>query len=210
MKRFMNKGFSFRKNQEGSLSVEAVFAFPMLLLAATATFTFFDVYKAQNASIRANYTISDMLSRETNSIGTTYLNGMYKVFRYIADTPEDGSWIRISQVQCIDDCVSDENRELELEWSHATSESIALTEADFAIYNQIIPLLAESDRLILVETSLHYTPPFARSLVSFSERELVTNVVTRPRFAPQLIWDDTGYDPDSGGDHDDGEDNGDV
>lgn len=207
---FFKKSLGFRSDQKGSLSVEAVFAFPMLLWAATATYTFFDAYKAQNASYRANYTISDMLSRETDAIDWNYLNGIYKVYRYMTFAPVDDSWIRVSVVQCLDDCEDGENRELEMEWSHGANGARSLTDVDFAFYNDLIPLLAQSDRLILVETSMNYKPPFASALVSFAERDLVSHVVTRPRFAPQLLWDDADYDPNSGGGHDDGEDNGDV
>lgn len=202
--------FKFRSDQKGSLSIEAVFAFPMLLWAATGLYTFFDIYKAQNATYRANYTISDMLSRETDSIGTPYMNGMYKVFRYMTHADAPNSWIRISQVQCVDDCADGEHRELEMEWSHGANGARSLTDADFTFYNELIPLLAESDRLILVETSLLYTAPFANSLISFPPRDLVSHVVTRPRFAPQLIWDDSGYTPDADDSHDDGGDDGNV
>ncbi|MGR3662482.1 MAG: TadE/TadG family type IV pilus assembly protein [Paracoccaceae bacterium] len=203
--RFINNFFKFRSDQKGSLSVEAIFAFPLLLWAATGTYTFFDAFKAQNASYRANYTISDMLSRETDSIGTNYMNGMEKVFRYMTHADEAGTWIRISQVQCMDNCADGEGRTLRMEWSHGSSGARSLTQADFDFYNAEIPLLAQADRLVLVETSMLYKPPFAQALVSFPERDLVSHVVTRPRFASQLIWDDTGYDPSGGGAHDDGE-----
>lgn len=209
IKRFFTKSIKFRSDQKGSLSIEAIFAFPMLLWAATATYTFFDAYKAQNATYRANYTISDMLSRETEAIGTPYMLGLAKVFRYMTHANPTDSWIRISQVQCVDDCTDGSARDLQMEWSHGTNGSRSLTDADFSHYNALIPLLAEADRLILVETSLLYKPPFANALVSFPERDLVSHVVTRPRFAPQLIWDDTGYDPGDGGLHDDGEESGD-
>lgn len=203
--RFFNKIFNFRSDQKGSLSIEAIFAFPLLLWAATATYTFFDAYKAQNASFRANYTISDMLSRETESIDTAYMNGLEKVFRYMTGADETGTWIRISQVQCIADCSDGEQRTLRLEWSHASSGASGLTSADFEFYNAEIPLLAQADRLVLVETSMLYKPPFAQSMVNFAERDLVSQVITRPRFASQIVWDDTGYDPSGGGSHDDGE-----
>jgi hypothetical protein len=210
IKGILKKFFKFRSDQKGSLSVEAVFAFPMLLWAATGTYTFFDVYKAQNASYRANYTISDMLSRETDSIGTAYMNGMIKVYRYMTKADVNNSWIRISQVQCLDDCDDGDARELEMEWSHGANGARDLTAADFAFYNNLIPLLAQSDRLVLVETSMLYSSPFSSSLVSFPDRDLVSHVVTRPRFAPQLIWDDTGYTPNPGEGHDDNLDSGDV
>ncbi len=197
----------FRSEQTGSMSVEAVFAFPMLLWAATGTFTFFDAYKAQNATYRANYTISDMLSRETNSVDYNYISGLFKVFRYMTMADQDGSWIRVSQLQCVSSCADEEARVLAFDWSRGVNGARNLTEADFGFYADKIPLLAQGDRLVLIETSLTYQPPFANALVSFPERELVSHVVTRPRFAPQILWDPA-YDPSDGGGHQDGsEDN---
>lgn len=205
MSKLFRKLFRFQSDQEGSLSVEAVFAFPMLLWAATGLYTFFDVYKAQSASYRANYTISDMLSRETNAIDVNYLNGMFKVFRYMTNADPSESWIRVSVVQCISECDDSEERELNMEWSKSVNGARSMTNDDFDFYNQYIPLLAQSDRLILVETSYDYQPPFSNALVSFGARDLVSHVVTRPRFAPQLVWDNTGYDTNDLGTHDDGE-----
>lgn len=203
--KFFRKTISFRKDQRGSVSVEAVFAFPMLLWAATALYTFFDIYKAQNATFRANYTISDMLSREKEAIDVNYLNGIYKVYRYMTRADPDNSWIRVSQIQCKNECDDLAFRELEMEWSKSVNGARSMTNDDFTFYNEHIPLLAQSDRLILVETSMLYQPPFSNALVSFPARNLVSQVVTRPRFSPQLIWDDTGYDSSGGGSHDDGE-----
>jgi len=193
----------FRSEQSGSMSVEAVFAFPMLLWAATATFTFFDAYKAQNATYRANYTISDMLSRETNAVNANYMNGLFKVFRFMTLADANDSWIRVSELQCVSNCTNEEERVLNFEWSHGVNGARNLTNADFDFYASKIPLLAQGDRLVLVETSMNYQPPFAKSLVSFPERDLVSHVVTRPRFAPQIIWDPN-YDPSDGGTHADG------
>jgi hypothetical protein len=193
----------FRSEQSGSLSVEAVFAFPMLLWAATGTYTFFDAYKAQNATYRANYTISDMLSRETNSIDYNYISGLYKVYRYMTNADAEDSWIRVSELVCVSDCADEANRVLAFDWSRGVNGARDLTDQDFAFYADKIPLLAQGDRLVLIETSLRYKPPFANALVSFPARDLVSHVVTRPRFAPQIVWDPS-YDPSDGGTHADG------
>lgn len=193
----------FKSGQRGSMSVEAVFAFPMLLWAATGTYTFFDAYKAQNATYRANYTISDMLSRETQAVDANYMTGLYKVYRFMTLADTEDSWIRISQLQCASNCTDEATRVLSFDWSHGVNGARNLTDVDFDFYQDKIPLLAQSDRLVLIETSLNYKPPFAKSLISFPERNLVSHVVTRPRFAPQIIWDPD-YDPSDGGGHEDG------
>ncbi len=178
----------FSRDEKGSLSIEAVFAFPMLFWAATATFTFFDAYKAQNTSYRANYTISDMLSRETDPVDQNYLDGLHKVFRYMTHSGPENTWIRVSVIRCTANCADQDNRQLEWVWSHSANGARSLTADDMTFYFDKIPLMAFGDRLIFVETSRQYSPPFANALVSFAERNLVSHVVTRPRFAPQLLW----------------------
>jgi len=180
---------AFCADQKGSLSVEAVFAFPMLFWAATAMFTFFDAYKVQNTSYRANYTISDMISRETEPLDQAYLDGLHKVFRYMTHTGSEDSWIRVSVVRCRSNCADENLRDLEWVWSRGVNGARSLTAADLAFYRDKIPLMAIGDPLVLVETSRHYNPPFASALVSFAERDLVSHVVTRPRFANQVCWE---------------------
>lgn len=189
MKKFVIDAIRFFKSdQKGSLSVEAVFAFPMLFWAATATFTFFDAYKVQNTSYRANYTISDMLSRETTAIDQPYIDGLHKVFRYMTHTGPETSWIRVSVVSCSDDCASEDDRVLNFKWSEAAAGARSLDANDLLFYRDQIPLMAKGSQLILVETSREYNPPFANALVSFAERDLVSHVVTRPRFAGNFCF----------------------
>ena len=193
---------TFRRDQSGTMTVEAAIAFPMLIWAATATYTFFDVYKAQNTTYRSNYTISDVLSRETSSLDYNYLLGMFKVYQFMTNADNE-SWIRVSQLQCVSNCTDEATRVLAFDWSRGVNGARDLTDNDFDFFKNKVPLLAQSDRLVLVETSMTYTPPFPRFLMDFGSREMVSHSVTRPRFAPQLIWDPA-YDPSDGGSHEDG------
>ena len=189
MFKVFRKKSRFANDEKGSLSIEAVFAFPMLFWAATALFTFFDAYKVQNASYRGNYTISDMISRETEPIDQTYVDGLHQVFRFMTHTGPETSWLRVSVVKCNSDCGDEAARDLEFVWSHSAGGARSLTAADLPFFADKIPLMAFGDPLILVETSRQYRPPFASALVSFAERNLVSHVVTRPRFANQVCWE---------------------
>ncbi len=198
------------RSQRGSLSVEMVLAVPMLFWAITAIYVFFDAYRAQYESFRANYTISDMLSRQTDAIDVNYLNGLDKVFRFMTGADRSGSWVRISVVRCTSDCTVEDDRILQWDWSHGSNGARDLTAADMPRLAQQIPLLAQGDRLIVVETAMHYEPLFAKALRSFPSRDVVSLVVTRPRFAPQLLWDDNVAPVNDGGAHDDLMPSGDV
>lgn len=133
------------------------------------------------------------------------MTGLYKVYRFMTLADAENSWIRISQLQCQSNCTDEATRVLSVDWSHRVNGARNLTDVDFDFYQDKIPLLAQSDRLVLIETSLNYKLPFAKSLISFPERNPVSHVVTRPRFAPQIIWDPN-YDPSDGGGHEDGSD----
>ena len=181
----------FRSETQGSMSVEAVLFLPLLLWAITATYTFFDVYKVQNNTYRANYTISDMLSRETGAINSAYTDGLYSVFQYMTEADPNNSWIRVSVINCVQDCGGDD-RVLQFDWSQGVNGALGRIDEDLPTMNDIIPLFSLGDRLILVETSSDYEPPFKSSLTNFSARTIKTNVATRPRFAPQLLWEGPG------------------
>jgi len=178
----------FRRDQKGSLSVEAVIILPLLFWAITATFTFFHTYKAQSAAFRANYTVSDILSRETGEIDSDYMRGLHNLYQYMTFAKTAGTWLRVSVFHCTDNC-DQSDRTLSLLWSEGTNGARDLDASDYAHWDPLVPWMVKGDSVILVETSNHYDPPFANFLMSFPERELVSHSVTRPRFAPQLLWE---------------------
>lgn len=178
----------FRRDEDASLSVEAVLVVPILLWAFLATYTYFDVYRAKNLALKANYAISDLLSRETSTINTNYLLGAEKVFRYLTQS-DATSWLRVTVVYCDDDC-ADPSRELRRDWSRATDNLPTFSDADVMDYLEpIIPWIASGERVIIVESGVAYEPPFSQKFTGVGERNFVDIVMTRPRFAPQLCWE---------------------
>lgn len=178
----------FRRDEDASLSVEAVLVIPILLWAFLATFTFFDVYRAKNLSLKANYAISDLLSRETNPLNNAYLLGAEKVFKYLTQSGSD-SWLRVTVVTCDADCTT-ANRELSADWSKATDSLPTFNDADVMTHLEpIIPWLGFGERVIIVETGMAYDPPFSQNLTGVGSRNFVDIVMTRPRFAGWLCWE---------------------
>ena len=178
----------FRRDEVASMSVEAVLVLPLLLWAFLATYTFFDVYRAKNLALKANYAISDLLSRETNPIDMNYLLGTEKIYKYLTQG-DDTSWVRVSVVFCNDDC-AESNRELKTDWSKATDAIATFNAPDVMQHLEpIIPWIASGERVIIVETGEKYEPPFSQNLTGVGERDFIDIVMTRPRFGPQLCWD---------------------
>lgn len=178
---------SFAREEDASLSVESVLVIPFLLWAFLGIYTFFDVYRAKNLALKANYALSDLFSRETATIDQDYLDGAASVFEYLTQSAP-GPWVRVTVVYCDDDCAS-ESRSLRRDWSKATDGVPSYSEQDIADYLEpIIPWIGEGERVIIVETSIDYKPPFSKAFTGIGERTFFDIVMTRPRFAPQLCW----------------------
>ena len=70
--------------EDGTVSVEAVKVYQLLIWAITATFVFFDAFKTLHLSQKATYAVADMLSRESVAIDDDYLTAMHEVFAHLA------------------------------------------------------------------------------------------------------------------------------
>lgn len=182
----------FRRTEDAaSQSVEALLIIPLLIWAFLASYTFFDVYRAKSLALKANYAISDLLSRETNKIDMDYLLGAEKVYDYLSQQESD-PWLRVSVVYCHANC-AETSRVLKADWSKATDNLPTYTNGGIMSHLEpIIPWLGEGERVIIVETSTDYTPPFSQNLTGIGGRTFVDIVMTRPRFAPQLCFDGIG------------------
>ena len=179
---------AFWREDEGSLSVEAVMILPLLLWAFLATFTFFDVYRSKNLALKANYAVSDLLSREIQPIDMNYLLGIEDVYAYLTQGG-DPAWVRVTVVYCTEDCDSQTDRVLKRDWSKATDGVSTHTNTIIQdSYGDVIPMIAEGERVIMVETMAGYEPPFSVYLTGIEARDMNDIVMTRPRFAPQLCW----------------------
>lgn len=186
------KPIRFSRDEDGSLSVEAVFAIPFLVIAMTAMFVFFDAFKTQNLSQKATYTIADMLSRERNAIDGDYLQAMQELFGFLNQNGRDNG-LRVSVVSMNVDQDTGE-RTLTLEWSEGTGGQKGHQSIDPILAR--IPQMAHGDQLILVESFQRWEPQFSSPMKPFTFRE---TAVTRPRFAPQLKWDGSTTTSTSGG-----------
>lgn len=181
----------FARDEDASLSVEAVLVLPILLWAFLATYTYFDVYRAKNLSLKANYAISDLLSRETEAIDMDYLTGAENMFKYLTPGGND-AWVRVTVVYCNDEC-AEADRELKTDWSRATDGLPTFSDQDVMTHLEpIIPWIASGERVIIVETGIEYDPPFSTKLTGIGSRRFVDIVMTRPREAGQLCWQGVG------------------
>ncbi len=192
MTSLLHRTARFGRDEDASLSVEMVLILPLLIWAFLATFTFFDVYRAKTLSLKANYAISDLITRETNEINMQYILGAEKVYEFLTQS-EDDSWLRVTQVHCIKEGATN-GRKFVVTFSAATEGQTTYTNSTVMdALNPVLPMLAQGERAVVVETAMRYMPPVRENLTGIGPREFIDLVVTEPRFAPQICWEGAEY-----------------
>lgn len=175
-----NRIAGFKDDTRGTVTVEALVMLPLLLWAFCALFTFFDAYRQTSINHKAAYTLSDMLSRETSPVTNDYLDSAQSLLGFLTRSSTDRR-MRISVVRFDLD-----NNEHLVEWSQTRGTVTPLDNGTLLTWTDRIPVMVDEERLILVETWTDYDAPFN---VGLNGQTISTFVFTRPRFAPQLLFD---------------------
>ena len=171
----------FVAGERGSVTVEFVIMKPLIFWAFMALFVFFDGYRQSSINLKAAYTISDILSRETDVVDDEYIDTMQSLFKFLTRDGSEAS-LRVSVVRW------DNNDErYYVDWSQVRdwSGETAWTDGSISQIESRLPVMAHMQRAILVETRNTYSPIFK---VGLGEQELKNFVFSSPRFAPQVVW----------------------
>ena len=170
----------FRRDTEGSYSVETILLLPMLAWAILAMYSYFDGLRLANVNVKAAHTISDILSRETEPVNDNFIDGTERLFAFLVNRSYEKS-LRVSVFR-----FDGPNDEFDLVWSESRGNIAAYTEASAAAATDKLPITANGDTIIVVETWMNYRSAFVMGL---SDTLLYNFLVTSPRFAPQLLWE---------------------
>lgn len=177
LKRFVR---GFWEDTEGAVTVEFVIMMPMLFWAFMASYTFFDGYRQSALNVKAAYTISDLISRETEAINDTYIDSMKQVMELMV-RPRSKTKLRISVARW-----DEEDQKYYVDWSKARGFSQVRTNETIQDLKTLLPKMPDAERVIVVETWNRYVPLYN---VGLGDRELENLVFTRPRFAPQVAFE---------------------
>lgn len=177
MKRISNSLRLFRRNEDGSIAVEALLTVPILFWTIMIGYTYFDGYREAAANVKAAYTIGDLISRETRTIDDAYIDSMVDLFeRMVQDT--DSLQVRISLLRY--DQRRDRHR---VRWSANRGFSGSLSNANVSTVSPRLPPMSDQDTLILVETRNVYRSPFR---IGLEDTDMETFIFTRPRFTNEI------------------------
>lgn len=200
----------FRDDETGSIPIEGLMGFLLIMGWFLVAFEIYDAFRIRAAATRASYVVADLLSRERNPVGPKYVEGMKRVFDFVAGAQDaNQAWMRVTLIKCWDDpnnpgvpCNDgDPNRLVKLVASYATGTADIYTQTALDREAPRIPVLAAGDTATIVETSLQFRPLFGigERWVKHQNDELgqmgLTSalrfssfVVTRPRVT-LLVWD---------------------
>lgn len=189
---------AFRDDEHGSMAIELVLVVPILTWVLLSTFVYFDVFRTESNTKRASLTVADMFSREQDLIDTSYMEGARKLLRTLTFAEADPD-LRVTVYKY--DLASDKYT---VSWSRNIDMAPDLDNAAIAALRVKgrLPVMADGDTSILVETRTNYAAPFDTGIGPFTGGsdlgDLVfdTFTVMRPRFVSQLCWDAPDPQPD--------------
>ena len=175
----------FAQDNSGSITVEFVLAMPILFWSFMAAYVFFDGYRQSAVNLKAAYTISDLVSRETSFIDDDYIDSMLNLLQLMTDASSSGDvTMRISVIRWDQD-----DDRYYLDWSANRGFSEELTNANLNDLKDRLPTMPDTERVILVETNNVFVPLFN---IGMDDINLSNFVFTRPRFVSQVPWDNGG------------------
>ena len=175
----LRRARAVRQDESGSIAVETLLMVPLLAWAFVSTLAYFDAYRAEAISTKASLTIADMISRETGFVTDEYLSGAENLLEFLTIDDDDAD-LRVTVIRWDED-----DSKYYVVWSRERGPREDLVDADLTLLTGQLPILANNERIIVVETWTDYTPAYS---VGLSEYTLKTWDFIRPRFTNQLCY----------------------
>ena len=169
----------FCAETRGSISVEFILAMPFIFWAFMAIYVYFDGFRQSTINLKAAYTISDLISRETDIIDDEYVDSMHALLQ-ILTRATSAIDMRISVVRW-----DESDNRYYVEWSVIRGYDVVLTDATIGGLEDKLPLLPDNEIVILVETDNTFVPLFN---VGMTNKQLINFVFTKPRWVDQLCY----------------------
>lgn len=170
---------AFAADTRGNVSVEFVLVMPFLFWAFMAVYVYFDGYRQSSVNLKAAYTISDLISRETNVLNDDYIDSMYSLLATLTRA-RSSIKLRISVIR-----FDVEDDRYYVDWSETRGFATVRSNDTISLIHNRLPTMPDNERVILVETRNMFVPLFG---IGMEKKELRNFVFTRPRFAPQVLF----------------------
>lgn len=190
--RIKNLMSRFTRDDKGDVTLEAMIVLPALLVIFAASWVYFDVMRQQTINQKANYTIGDIISRETDMLNDAYIDNARKLLFHLTQDQGDNVDLRVSVVQFVENGTQGggdaaPTGTYQLVWSTAVGDWSPLTPGALPNYLPSLPVMSGGDQVVVVETRDWYEPTL--QLAGLDAFDISTYSFTRPRFAPQVIFE---------------------
>lgn len=156
-------------DEDGVLTIEFLFFFPVMIWIWIASIAYFDAYRTESNTQKAAMTVADMISREQDNVSDAYLNGAYGLLQFL--TPHDPTpLLRISVLRYRTKAATGTSSDrYDVVWSRvrgssSTAPVAAMTNTESKTLMAKLPKMGNEDRLILVETATDFTSSFNMGL----------------------------------------------
>ncbi|MDJ0823769.1 MAG: hypothetical protein QNJ09_18415 [Paracoccaceae bacterium] len=180
IKALNNRMRRFSEDTSGYITIESMIVMPALLWFFAVGWVYFDAFRQQSVNQKANYTIGDMISRETDVVSDQYIDNAGELLRWLTKSDSTATELRVTVVYY------DGNTDSwHVVWSKESGTKGILTDGDLGTFAGRLPAVQGGDALILVETWDDHEPVFDVGLAPY---EIQTYSFTRPRFAPQVVY----------------------
>ena len=182
----------FRDEEDGVVAVELLLVIPILVWALLSTLVYFDAYQNEAISTRAGLTLADAISRERSAVDDTYITNMRNLLRVLTRSDANPA-LRVTVYR-----YRKTGDRYIVVWSKDESSDMGgpLTTVDLETMRDRLPIMADGDRAILVETRTAYTAPFSVGMGPFfgsglENVEFNSLTVITPRFLDSICYDPT-------------------
>lgn len=166
-------------DRRGVAAIEFALIAPVLIVLLLGCVTLFVAFRDSQDAEKATFTIGDLMSRRTDPVDNAFLSTTQQLFLQMVSRPAERTKYRISSL-------ARSGGKFSVAWSYAVAPRTALRTAD--IPTDSLPVVADGDSLILVETAVSYDPLFGGlGLVSGEHVNLAAN---RPRFIAAIAKSD--------------------
>ena len=99
-----------------------------------ASFAMFDGFRQYNASIKATYTVGDILSRQMLDVDENFLDGLSGLYEYLIKFGSEAE-LRYTSLKWVD-----RDERYEVHWSYPTGSRAQLTTADLSQCSTSYPI----------------------------------------------------------------------
>lgn len=168
----------FLREERAAVAFESVIIFPILVWAWVGTFTFFDAYRVYNTSIKATFTVADLISRQEFDIEVDEMDGYANMLAAMI-RDHDGVEMRATEIH------RGLDGEYRTVWSHATGTLARLCGNSLTAIQDRLPTVAPGERFVILESFIDFEPAFNMGV---NDLDFENFTVTRPRYAGRVPY----------------------